>query len=76
MAHGQRKRRRKIGSVSPDGRGGWYVRVSRGYRADGTRRTVNAHVEGTYEFRPRQVYPRATCGYTVSRRRVTAVWNP
>ena len=49
MAHGQRKRRRKIGSVSPDGRGGWYVRVSRGYRADGTRRTVNAHVEGTYE---------------------------
>ena len=41
--------RRKIGHIEKSPGGGWDVRVSRGYRADGKRRTVCEHVDGTYE---------------------------
>lgn len=42
-------KRRKIGSIKPSPGGGWDVRVSRGYRADGKRRIVCEHVDGSYE---------------------------
>ena len=41
--------KRKIGSIEPAGPGVWRVRVSRGSRSDGGRRTVNETVYGTYE---------------------------
>lgn len=41
--------RRKIGHIEKSPGGGWDVRVSRGYRADGKRRTVCEHVDGSFE---------------------------
>ena len=41
--------KRKIGHIEPAGENRWYVTVTRGKRADGSPRTVNKTVEGTYE---------------------------
>ena len=43
----QERKRRKLGSIHALSDGTWSVRVSRGVRADGTRRTATVRVSGT-----------------------------
>lgn len=71
------KRSRGAGTIYRTESGRWRVRVTKGRKADGRKRTVSRTVDTReeaeaecirlYEFAPRDTVGAPTCGYTFSR---------